>query len=729
MTACTDIGANRNVSKEAKNKMTSKLNLKTLGIIAVSIMLVVFGQFFAVFIPSLIAIGTGQFSILTYATIQQNASWAMWVSPAVGLAVIAAVLVRSRCKFDVKLTKRQFVKLSAFFAVVVAFSMVASQPLVRATVTATSGFVLDIPISQFDYLIGAQSTTQFYVINGSNWDCLTQGVGSTVWAGYQNNLTKLEELSLAATTNGTVYLSGVKFAYGLTVPINVQVVENVGGLTRTFINPANTVGSTYTVTIDSTRSTYYLAQDSQGRICYETTDCGALLRSVISLSPAKIEVGAGNFVWNTKDSRTIEGTANRCVFTVENMTGLIFQGAGMGKTNINVPIDTSEVIYVGNNAYNLTFSDMSFYQPDTVTAGNIFGIRNDGASTLGLISNVLITRILTSNTAHDPVTFQQANAINVRVEDNVFLNCRRYGVSVSLSTTPYVKTSDIWISNNNITAKASNQYPAIWQHGTYYGCTDLHIIGNDISNFGAEGVQFQGVVNSSFVEGNRIYNCSKYTTTAPGITLDYTEHSVIANNIIFDCYQGIAEANSDYNTITGNDLTLNTVKSQVTGAHTVISGNNGLPNFRNRLAGVTPTIFGWGTNPSDLTKTTDCDFTTATTWGNKTVAAGAMIGQFIFDMGANYNIELRARVGMNVSAGYVAATWLYSYDNSNWFFAVGYNVTSVTSATETIVGTIPVYVNARYVMLYITTSAAATSMARLYEAQALDFDNNAYTLP
>jgi hypothetical protein len=73
------------------------------------------------------------------------------------------------------------------------------------------------------------------------------------------------QAALTNTAAGVIMLQELAYNYSLVVPENVTVIECLNGLTRVFINVADTQGSPYTVSVDTVNTNYYLAQDSADR--------------------------------------------------------------------------------------------------------------------------------------------------------------------------------------------------------------------------------------------------------------------------------------------------------------------------------------------------------------------------------------------------------------------------------------------------------------------------------
>ena len=203
-----------------------------------------------------------------------NIWWINLVPKVLGTIGLCVLLIKNRHSVNLQVLKNRLFRLSVigFTACLCVSVIVAEAPLANAMTVATTGYVLDTPLPIADWYIGKYSDGSYFAINGSNWDNLVAGVGSTAWSAYKNNATKLTELVLGEVTSGTVYLKEVQFNYDLIVPESVTVIESKNGLERKFINSADSQGSPYTVSVDNVQSGYYNVQDCNGRICFTSTN-------------------------------------------------------------------------------------------------------------------------------------------------------------------------------------------------------------------------------------------------------------------------------------------------------------------------------------------------------------------------------------------------------------------------------------------------------------------------
>lgn len=173
----------------------------------------------------------------------------------------------------------------------------------------------------------------------------------------------------------------------------------------------------------------------------------------------------------------------------------------------------------------------------------------------------------------------------------------------------------------------------------------------------------------------------------------------------------------------GNDSRLSDTRTPVSHVHPTYGAS-----AINRLAGVSPTISGWNTNPTNLANATDGDWSTPTGTGITNNLPGyAAGGYYQFDMGAIYNVVLRFKilVGLSVS-GYSWVTVNPSDAGSDFsalatsshfeFFAgkyVGAGGTGVVFSQT--------FLRGRYFRIACGNSNQGDTSLALYEVQTLDF--------
>jgi hypothetical protein len=219
---------------------------------------------------------------------------AVFVCYIISSIIIAFIVFRSRLQVDSTKIKRQTIKLSATTALIVCallLSMVLYTPMVKAETVSTTGQYLTLLSSQSDWHIGKLDTGTFFAINCSSMNDPVnvylpfQPVAP--WADFQTDSVGLTAKVFSEISYGTVYMKEVPLAPELfdDIPENVQVIENVNGLTRTFIKSANAQDGTYKINIDSVNPTYYTAQDNADRYIgnYISTNLSYTVNSVNDL--------------------------------------------------------------------------------------------------------------------------------------------------------------------------------------------------------------------------------------------------------------------------------------------------------------------------------------------------------------------------------------------------------------------------------------------------------------
>jgi hypothetical protein len=218
--------------------------------------------------------------LLFYVNVMSNMTVINAIPPVIGgvlLAYVASRFIRAHYRVDWGRMKKQSLHASSWLfiaAVTVSCFVAFGLPTSKAMNTATTGYILDTPVSDFDFLIGNYSNGNIYAINGSNWDNLVGGIGSTAWAAYTGNYTKIEELALQTLSTGgggKVFCKNVAFDLALmgSIPVNVIVVCSYGSQEYAYINPSSSVGAPYTVSIgEGLNGGYYIAEDGKDCICY-----------------------------------------------------------------------------------------------------------------------------------------------------------------------------------------------------------------------------------------------------------------------------------------------------------------------------------------------------------------------------------------------------------------------------------------------------------------------------
>ena len=318
-------------------------------------------------------------------------TWLNLIPKIVGLSVVSALIIRSHLKVDSTKTKRQITKVSiiGLTGLMLLGACAIETPFASAQATALTGYILDTPLPIADWYIGTYGTNNYFAINGSNWDNLMRGVGSTAWAAYATNYTKVEELVLASVTSGSVYLKDVPFDLALmgNIPENVQVECNYQGVTYKYINSASSLGSPYTISVgQGPNAGYYLAQDSGDRICFASTSYKTVhdaVSTVLTVSGGTIVLQPGgtftstatlngysnvNVVGEKSTLRVNSNTPSVHALTFNNIVNSVWHGVNIERTGVNA--SNSYVLYaVGATDESVKFLDCNFANLITGSGG------------------------------------------------------------------------------------------------------------------------------------------------------------------------------------------------------------------------------------------------------------------------------------------------------------------------------------------------------------------------
>lgn len=139
---------------------------------------------------------------------------------------------------------------------------------------------------------------------------------------------------------------------------------------------------------------------------------------------------------------------------------------------------------------------------------------------------------------------------------------------------------------------------------------------------------------------------------------------------------------------------------------------------KNRLKGIIPTASTWDTAPTNLERCTDLNWDTPTGTGSKVMGAAGNMGFITFDMGAEYKVTLRGKIGVWVTA---ALIYIYVdiWDGTAW---VG-NPNALYywgPLAETIGSWATHAFKAQIFRLRFYVNNPCTGYAKLYEVQAID---------
>lgn len=140
----------------------------------------------------------------------------------------------------------------------------------------------------------------------------------------------------------------------------------------------------------------------------------------------------------------------------------------------------------------------------------------------------------------------------------------------------------------------------------------------------------------------------------------------------------------------------------------------------NRLRGIIPTTSVWGVTPTNLERCTDGDWDTPTGTGTTIMGAAGALGILDFDMGAVYNVLLRLKVGMWMTASNIRVISYY-WDGAAWQYTWGdYNLCLGWEVAEGIKFNVVPFARTSRIRLQFYAIGAMTGNVRVYEVEAID---------
>jgi hypothetical protein len=269
----------------------------------------------------------------------------MWLFNAlpkiVGAILLIVIVVRTRMKTNYSKLKRQLLLASivGIFWLLIISVVYVDIPATKTEATVITGYFLATAFPIADCYIGKYSDGNYFAINRSNCTNLMTSAAPIPWFAYSRNYTQVTELALANMTYGTVYLKEIPFNLALisSIPPNVTVIDNFNGVTYTYINSINSLGSPYTVSVgQGNNAGYYLATDCGKRIVFASIDGLSVIQSCINseinstYSSTTIQLQSGVF-------KGITGLT----FNPAIRRTLVLEGAGYG-------FETGTTLYLNN---------------------------------------------------------------------------------------------------------------------------------------------------------------------------------------------------------------------------------------------------------------------------------------------------------------------------------------------------------------------------------------------
>lgn len=490
-----------------------------------------------------------------------------------GLASCLYVGLTSKFKANWQI-KRQVVTLAAFTFILLSVFAVIEAPAVNALTPLpsdkgpnnSSAYKFSVPFTEYQWIIAQFRDGTYYAINGSDWNIMTivepwQAVAP--WAALATNKTALEAQVLSSTTAGKILLNEVTHNYSLTVPANVTIVESVNGLTRQFINSANTQGSPYVISVDTVQSGYYLAQDKASRYInsYSSTDCSTVINRVGAIPNTEIYV---NIAQQTPLNSGINITAN----------GVSVTAMGREVTTFSANTNLNYLFTAGTNSTpvnGLTLKNIGFNMNTSITSVN---------SAVYLIGgNIIIDSVSVYNPTWTLGTNGRAihvlggNSSNVTIKNCNLTNIYDYGLYLDggISYSNVFSLSHVTVTNNIIN---HTFYNAIACYGVDYAI----ISGNQIDYSGHGAITLSPARHVS-IFGNVLTNAGNYTGDLStdgfegGIEIEQAHHYnalnnetydvTVSDNIVESCNSGIVIRGGSNSLVSDFSITGNTITNSV----------------------------------------------------------------------------------------------------------------------------------------------------------------------
>lgn len=316
-----------------------------------------------------------------------------------------------------------------------------SESFIVADPYTSSGYYFDGSQAVYSYKVSSDGLG-WYRVYGSNGAALTAYDGT--------NSTLVTDALLGDMTSGALFLDGVAFDLDLlsSIPEDVRVICLYEDEYFEYINNADSSGSPYTVSVGSgVNNGYYLAQDSEGRICYIDDDVYDFFTALLVVSPSHIKIDSGTYPVDTqidlKSNLLLEADKNakftttistslKAVFEVhekQNVTlrGLNIEGGTTQKTNgvKGLGFSKSAHITVDNCVitgfqYGIFTSDMFAWRIDNLVVSNcVFTDLRYNALNLLDVNNSKIINNYIFNTGQSGIAGYLSNSV---IDGNTIVN-------------------------------------------------------------------------------------------------------------------------------------------------------------------------------------------------------------------------------------------------------------------------------------------------------------------
>lgn len=342
--------------------------------------------------------------------------------------------------------------------------------------------------------------------------------GVTAYSG--TDLDTVVENSISATTAGSIVLQELQFNYSITIPENVMLIEQLGGVQRKFINVADSQGSPYTV---STDDTYYFTQDSAGSYInsYTGTDATTILNNAFA-EGGEIYVKDG--IYSLTASLSLASNT-------------ILKGESRGGTILYLSDGSDATVLVGSSITNVNVQNI---QIDGNKAGQ--SSAGHGINFAG-VSNYKIENVYVKNSYLDGIYVTGCS--NGTITQNRIELSEQNGIRV-------YNSNDVHVTNNDI-SNVGNGYTAISIHNSLYNIVSENSV-SGVGTTSGRGIHIRDHANFTVVSSNTVK-----LTGSEGIFIDESEACAVVGNIVrYAGHDGIlvdgspASTDTNFTTVSAN---------------------------------------------------------------------------------------------------------------------------------------------------------------------------------
>lgn len=412
------------------------------------------------------------------------------------------------------------------------------------------------PFASYDLYLNTLASSSDYILEPDDlgWYQVFSGKTGVATGAASSNSTLATATILGSMTSGTLLLKGVSFDLALmnSIPRNVSVIENVNGLSRTFINPLDAQGSPYTISVNGAN---YFAADAKNRICWTSTNADGLITTTLQngdyvrLTPGIYMV---NWIHPSFSNKILEGSGRDNTFLVLKNNTQKTEGG----------INGIQIL----NSQNFTLRGFTLN-------GDFLNRQNYAYTQSGLeitnSSHGLIEDCIFKNWQNNGVNIVQwniatGNSYDITVRNNKFINCLWNGFSVI---------------HNDVSGSVYN----IDVYGNYFeGSNDVALDTSVIGNTGSIwGINY----HDNFINGHQNYpnRGNNNGSSNWGIGLEGGSGITVQNNQIWDISYGIKVYGTAFlgagrtqygnNTIIDNTIWLNSTLNAYEGIALVSNDN------------------------------------------------------------------------------------------------------------------------------------------------------------